>query len=37
MCNLNSITANQAAIAALFRRMNRFDALKIVMRGQEAA
>ena len=37
MCNLYSITANQAAIAALFRRMNRFDALKIVMRGQEAA
>jgi hypothetical protein len=37
MSNLHSITANQAAIAALFRRMNRFDALKIVMRGQEAA
>ena len=37
MSNLYSITANQAAIAVLFRRMNRYDALKIVMRGQEAA
>ena len=36
MCNLYSITANQAAIA-LFRRMNRYDALKIVMRDLEAA
>ena len=24
MCNLYSITTNQAAIAALFRRMNRY-------------
>ena len=36
MSNLSSITANQAAIA-LFRRMNRYDALKIVMRDLEAA
>ena len=35
MCNLYSITANQAAITALFRRMNRDDALRIVMRGEE--
>jgi len=37
MCNLYLITTNQAAITALFRRMTRDDALKIVMRGQDAA
>jgi hypothetical protein len=35
MCNLYLITTNQAAITALFRRMNRDDALRIVMRGEE--
>jgi hypothetical protein len=28
MCNLYSITTNQAAIAALFRRMNRYVACR---------
>ena len=46
MCNLYSITTNQAAIAALFRVVNRYvgnlapmpgpdDALRIVMRGAD--
>src|SRR5215469_7083510 len=33
MCNLYSITTNQAAIAALFRRMNRYEGNLPAMTG----